>query len=148
MCVDYSAPEDPPKEPLKDPCEGDPATAPAMEGCGVFVSTEGDDAAAGTRTKPMRTLQAAIRKAKSGGTQRVFACKGTFHEAVALPSGVDLWGGRNDCEGGAWSWTGRNNLTVIAPKADEVPLEVRPETGSGASVVFGVKLKAQDAESA
>ncbi|WP_437760077.1 hypothetical protein [Sorangium sp. So ce1389] len=150
-CAEGHMCEVPPPEP--DPCDGDPATAPAIDGCGVFVSARGDDADPGTSDAPVKTLEHAIGLAASGRgggeapTRRVYACGEAFAEAIALPSGVDLWGGRR-CEDGGWSygWSfdGPDHLTTIAPGPVGIPLRVL-EGGDATSVIFGVRAVAADA---
>ncbi|XXY51763.1 hypothetical protein WME91_11540 [Sorangium sp. So ce269] len=140
-------------------CDGDPATAMALDACGVFVSEQGDDNSAGTKDAPVRTLQRAIglaaqvRRDGQAPTRRVYACSGLFEEAISLPQGVDLWGGRL-CAGGDWLYGGpldeQNALTVIAPP---VGIPVRVLGGDDAviagddttSVIFGVRAVAADA---
>ncbi|WP_437299411.1 hypothetical protein [Sorangium sp. So ce426] len=141
-------------------CDGDPTTAPALDECGVFVSEEGDDNSAGTKDAPVRTLQRAValaahvRRNGQAPTRRVYACGGLFEEAISLPQGVDIWGGRL-CAGGDWSYGGpldeQNVLTVIAPP---VGIPVRVIAGDddaviaeedATSVIFGVRVEAADA---
>ncbi|WP_437741011.1 hypothetical protein WMF39_35895 [Sorangium sp. So ce1504] len=127
------------------PCDGDPATSPAKNGCGVFVSRGGNDASDGTRGAPVRTLRRAVEKASEpGGTRRVYACAEDFEEAVTLPSGVAFWGGR-DCATAAWTWGGKDRFTGIAPAPELVPLVVEAREASMTSAVFGVRLVAADA---
>ncbi|WP_437710371.1 hypothetical protein WMF45_36595 [Sorangium sp. So ce448] len=136
--------ETPPALPAS-PCDGDPATSPAKDGCGVFVARRGDDASDGTREAPVRTLQRAVEQAsKPGGTRRVYACAEDFEEAVTLPSGVAIWGGR-DCATEAWTWGGKDRFTGIAPAPEHVPLIVEAREASMTSTVFGVRLVAADA---
>ncbi|WP_437319073.1 hypothetical protein [Sorangium sp. So ce385] len=136
--------EAPPSLPAS-PCDGDPATSPAKDGCGVFVARHGDDASDGTREAPVRTLRRAVEKAaEPGGTRRVYACAEDFEEAVVLPSGVAIWGGR-DCGAEAWTWGGGESFTGIAPEPGRVPLTVEARQESLTSLVFGVRLAAADA---
>ncbi|WP_437735801.1 hypothetical protein [Sorangium sp. So ce1335] len=136
--------EEPPVLPAS-PCDGDPATSPAKDGCGVFVARHGDDASGGTRHAPVGTLRRAVEKASEpGGTRRVYACAEDFEEAVTLPSGVALWGGR-DCGAEAWTWGGEESFTGIAPEPGRVPLTVEARQESRTSLVFGVRLVAADA---
>ncbi|WP_434046218.1 MULTISPECIES: hypothetical protein [Sorangium] len=136
--------ETPPVLPTS-PCDGDPATSPAKDGCGVFVARRGDDASDGTREAPVRTLRRAVEKAaEPGGTRRVYACAEDFEEAVTLPSGVAIWGGR-DCAAEAWTWGGEDRFTEIAPAPERVPLTVEARQESMTSAVFGVRLVAADA---
>ncbi|MGK3961045.1 hypothetical protein WMF38_49340 [Sorangium sp. So ce118] len=152
--------EKPPVLPAS-PCDGDPAAAPAKDGCGVFVSAQqGNDANPGTKGAPVKTLQHAIGLAAHGRgdgkppTRRVYACGESFEEEITLPSGVDLWGGRR-CEDGDWSYVwsfgGPDEPTVIAPPAG-IPLRIvegddlRSIPGNdAASMVFGVRAVAADA---
>ncbi|WP_437479203.1 hypothetical protein WME75_32850 [Sorangium sp. So ce1014] len=145
----------------KSPCDGDPATAPALDECGVFVSrSTGDDRSPGTKSAPVRTLQHAIGLAASGRgdgeapSRRVYACDGSFVEEVTLPSGVDIWGSRRCDDGDDWSYEGSfggpNASTVIVPP-EGIPMRV---LGGGdaviagndaTSVIFGVRAVAADA---
>ncbi|WP_234024023.1 hypothetical protein [Sorangium cellulosum] len=151
-------PPDP--EPPPGPCEGHPATAPALDNCGVFVSPlSGDDRSPGTKDAPVKTLQHAIGLAARGRgdsekpTGRVYACSGLFEEKITLPSGVDLWGGRR-CDDGDWSYQGSfggpDHPTIIAPPR-EIPLRVlgvedTALAGDNAtSVIAGVRIVAADA---
>ncbi|WP_437760952.1 hypothetical protein [Sorangium sp. So ce1389] len=145
-CAEGYLCEIPPPEP--SPCDGDPATAPALDMCGVFVSEHGDDESPGTKGEPVKTLERAIRLAASsqrgdgkGLPRRVYACGGAFEEAITLPSGVDIWGARL-CAGGDWSYVGPNRLTTIAPP---VGIPLRVTQGEETSTIFGVRVVAADA---
>ncbi|WP_236644123.1 hypothetical protein [Sorangium cellulosum] len=137
--------------PQPSPCDGDPATAPALDECGVFVSGHGDDKSPGTRAAPVKTLQYAVGLASSGrgdgqaATRRVYACGETFEEAISLPSGVDLWGGRGCEVGGDWSYgssfDGPNHPTTIAPPLG-IPLRVIDVGQDAMSTIFGVRAVA------
>ncbi|WP_438023997.1 hypothetical protein [Sorangium sp. So ce233] len=147
----------PDPEPPPGPCAGEPGTAPALDQCGVFVSTSGDDRSTGTKDAPVKTLQHAVGLASSGRggeapTRRVYACGGMFKEQITLPSGVDLWGARL-CDGGDWSYDGSfggpNEFTVIAPP-EGIPVRViagddAVMAGEDAtSMIFGVRAVAAD----
>ena len=124
-------------------CTADPASAPAEDDCGVFVSSSlGDDASPGTRKQPVRTFERAISLARKGPL-RVYACAETFPEAVTVPSGVELWGGL-DCARD-WSYLGGDNLTVLAPEPDLVPLKVEKGEEGGISTLADLRLEAADA---
>ncbi|XXV06677.1 hypothetical protein WMF24_01035 [Sorangium sp. So ce1335] len=121
----------------------------------MFVSEEGDDNSAGTKGAPVRTLQHAIGLAAHGRshgelpTRRVYACGGLFEEEIALPSGVDLWGGRLCDHGDDWSYDGSfggpDHPTIIAPPVG-IPLRViTGEDEDGPSTIFGVRVVAADA---
>ncbi|WP_165373739.1 MULTISPECIES: hypothetical protein [Sorangium] len=125
----------------------------------MFVSEQGDDKNPGTKSAPVKTLEHAVGLAASGRgggeapTRRVYACGGTFEEAITLPSGVDLWGGRR-CDGGDWSYQGSfggpDHPTIIAPLGG-IPLRVlgAEETAlagdNATSVIAGVRVVAADA---
>ncbi|WP_233561275.1 hypothetical protein [Sorangium cellulosum] len=149
----------PDPEHTPDPCAGEPGTAPALDKCGVFVSEQGDDNSAGTKRAPVKTLQHAIGLAAHGRghgelpTRRVYACGGLFEEAISLPQGVDLWGGRL-CDGGDWSYDGSfggpDHPTIIAPPAG-IPMRVLGGDDAiiagddRTSVIFGVRAVAAGA---
>ncbi|WP_437597343.1 hypothetical protein WMF28_32425 [Sorangium sp. So ce590] len=148
-CAEILSCEPPPSSP--PPCAGDPATTPAKEACGVFVAGRGDDARAGTRQEPVRTLQHAVQKALLEGKPHVYACAEDFHEAVRLPSGVEIWGGRA-CEREDWAYLGADHPTVVAPSAGRVPVLVHAHGAvlsdlfiDRKSLLFGVRLMAADA---
>ncbi|WP_434042771.1 hypothetical protein [Sorangium cellulosum] len=147
--------------PPPGPCEGQPGTAPALDECGVFVSpSSGDDRSPGTKDAPVKTLQHAIGLAAHGRgdgqapTRRVYACGGVFEEAITLPSGVDLWGGRRCDGGGEWSYEGSfggpDHPTIIAPPVG-IPLRVLGGDDAfiagddATSMIFGVRATAADA---
>ncbi|WP_437997142.1 DUF1565 domain-containing protein [Sorangium sp. So ce185] len=143
---DEPAPPAPP--PAASPCDGDPGRAPALDACGVFVRAQGDDRNPGTRERPVKTLRRAIVLAAGGRshgqapTRRVYACGETFEEAVVLPSGVDLWGGRH-CADGDWSFGGADQLTTIAPGPAGVPVRVL-DGGGARSTMFGIRVVAAE----
>jgi hypothetical protein len=121
-----------------------PSAGPVVDECGVFVSAgaHGGDTPAGTRDDPFTTLQQAIRAAQARGLRHVYACGETFKEAVTLPSGVHLWGGRT-CADGTWSF---GESTVIAPGAVGLPLRVvQGEQRESTSGLFGLRVVAADA---
>ncbi|WP_437975672.1 hypothetical protein WMF11_48860 [Sorangium sp. So ce295] len=138
--------------PPKSVCDGDPSTAVAYDECGVFVSKQGADNRLGTKGAPVKTLQHAIGLAAHGrgngqaATGRVYACGGAFEEAITLPSGVDLWGGRLCDDGDDWSYEGSfggpDHPTIIAPLRG-IPLRVIQ--GQDTSTIFGVHVVAADA---
>ncbi|GAA4092970.1 right-handed parallel beta-helix repeat-containing protein [Actinomadura miaoliensis] len=60
---------------------------PAPDGA-LYVAPSGRDSASGERDAPLRTVGAAIRRARSGGT--VVLRGGTYHESVTIPAGKKL----------------------------------------------------------
>ncbi|WP_437828483.1 hypothetical protein [Sorangium sp. So ce1153] len=149
-CAETLSCEPPPASPSR--CAGDPATTPAKEECGVFVAGHGDDARAGTKQEPVRTLQHAVQKALLEGKPHVYACAEDFHEAVRLPSGVEIWGSRA-CDREDWAYLGGDHPTVVAPSAGRVPVLVHAHgavlsdlfSSDPRSLLFGVQLVAADA---
>jgi hypothetical protein len=64
----------------------------------LYVAPDGDDAGPGSPTRPMRTLEAAVRRAsESIGTAaprtHIFVASGTYTESVELRDGVKIHGG-------------------------------------------------------
>ncbi|WP_438002903.1 hypothetical protein WME89_28730 [Sorangium sp. So ce321] len=134
----------PPPAPPSASCDEADAVVLPQDACGVFVAHRGDDADEGTRKEPVRTLRRAVEKARNEGKRRVFACAEAFDEAVTLPSGIDLWGGR-DCTTDEWGWPGSYSVTEIAPEPGRVPLKVEATQGIGTSNISAVRLVAADA---
>ncbi|AUX24125.1 uncharacterized protein SOCEGT47_046610 [Sorangium cellulosum] len=109
------------------------------DGCGVFVAASGDDAAAGTKAAPVKTIQQAVARAQQeGAARRVYACAETFEGQVELPGGVTLFGGL-DCSTD-WRWLGETKTILTAPEG-EIPLVMRG--GDGAVRVEDVHVAAR-----
>jgi hypothetical protein len=84
---------------------------------GVFVSTSGLDTAAGTMSAPLKTISEGVARAAQLGKSRVYVCRGSYAEQVALDvahDGIGLFGGL-DCAHG-WAWTG-DKTQVSGPSA-------------------------------
>ncbi|KYG11186.1 hypothetical protein BE21_58125 [Sorangium cellulosum] len=78
---------------------------------------------AGTKEKPLSSLQKAVNLAKEKGIGRVYACAGDgedFNEAVKVPGGVALYGGL-DCKRG-WKWVGDKAKTRLTAGKGVIPL--------------------------
>ena len=101
---------------------------------GVFVRSEGDDGAAGTREAPVKTLAKAIEIAKTSN-KSIFACNQTFAEAIIIPSGVAFYGGL-DC---AQDWRYGDSKTTIA-------LAPPPEGKEAGGAETGIILDTSDVE--
>ncbi|WP_129349798.1 PGRS family protein [Sorangium cellulosum] len=109
------------------------------DGCGVFVAASGDDAAAGTKAAPVKSLQQAVTRAQQeGAARRVYTCAETFEGAIELPGGIALFGGL-DCSNG-WRWLGETKTILTAPEG-EIPLVMRG--GDGAVRVEDVHVTAR-----
>ena len=102
----------------------DPTAAPSVAPCviteslGVFVSPAGTDSAAGTRTAPMQTINAAMDAAKAKGLSRVYACGGIYSVGVVVSvatnrDGLSLSGGLT-CTG--WTYDATQKA-IVAPSS-------------------------------
>lgn len=121
------------KSPIDDPCV-------LTDSLGVFVSSSlGNDSNSGTRASPMKTLTAAIAKAKSLGKQRVYACGELFSETLTLSTGVHLFGAL-DCVGG-WA-PNLSTRTLIRPATSPA---VRAESLASEIRVDGFDFRVPDA---
>jgi hypothetical protein len=116
-------------------------TAVVGDGCGVFVSTSGNDGSAGTKAEPVKTLEEAIARAAEKGTA-VYACAEEFAEAAEVPAGVAIFGGL-DCASG-WTWIGGMKKTTVAPGVEAIPL--RLTSGEGTTRIEDVVARAADAQ--
>jgi hypothetical protein len=98
---------------------------PVADSCGVFVSPAGNDGAAGSKAKPLKTLKAALAK---GAT--IYACAGAapFSEAVTIDKAVTLFGAVDCAKGWAYDASKKTQLTAAA---DAVPMTLtRSASGS------------------
>ncbi|MGM0575835.1 MAG: MopE-related protein [Myxococcota bacterium] len=86
---------DPQPDDLPDPdgvdanCDG----IDGVEGNGIFVAKNGDDANDGSRYAPKRTIQAGIDAAVAQGKRDVYVATGVYGESVMLKAGVGVYGG-------------------------------------------------------
>lgn len=111
-------------------------------GKGVYVSKAGADNAAGTRSAPLLTMQAAINKAAAGGAD-VYASAGTWTESIVLANGVSIFGGFDATQG--WTRAAANVTTIasgsavaVSANGVTVPLELQMVTiRSAAATVAG-----------
>ncbi|WP_437658021.1 PGRS family protein [Sorangium sp. So ce1182] len=111
------------------------------DGCGVFVSSSGADRNTATKELPLKTLREALARAEENRTRRVYACAGTFEEAVEVTQGVTIYGGL-DCANG-WSWAGEQRKTVLTAGVGEIPLVVRGGGGETKVRVEDVHVQAR-----
>lgn len=110
-------------------CVPSEAGEPVAGDCGVFVSSSaGDDANAGTKEAPVRTLAAAVGVAAAAG-KPIYACAEELLEngGVTVPAGLSIYGGL-DCAK-AWVYAGGARTVVTAP-ADVIPLRLSGGEGS------------------
>ncbi|AUX30021.1 MULTISPECIES: hypothetical protein [Sorangium] len=126
-------PPDPP-DPEEETCVPREKPDGVDDACGVFVSARGGSSdGAGTKEKPLGSLQQAIDLAKEKGTARVYACAGRgdgedFNEAVEVPGGVAIYGGL-DCNDG-WKWVGDAKKTSLTAGKGVIPLRMRGLPGT------------------
>ncbi|MFT3769632.1 MAG: PGRS family protein [Minicystis sp.] len=114
-------------------CVPNESTEPVANACGVFVSSSlGDDANVGTKDKPLKTLGAALTKAKG---KPVYACGESFSEAVAIGESAMLYGAL-DCTKG-WAYDA-SKKTQLSADADAIPLTVTKATTSAEVLDFAI----------
>ncbi|MBI4699808.1 MAG: PGRS family protein [Deltaproteobacteria bacterium] len=111
------------------------AEGPVGDSCGIFVSSQGSDDAAGSKAAPLATVAAAIAKK----AKRIYLCAESFKESVELLAGVSLYGGL-ECTGD-WSYA-KGKPSEIAGAANSIALRI---SGSGESTVADVNVTAPDA---
>ncbi|WP_437896216.1 PGRS family protein [Sorangium sp. So ce124] len=113
---------------------------PVDDACGVFVTASGDDAAAGTKGAPVKTIQQALALAQQeGATRRVYACAEELEGQVELPGGLAVFGGLACANG--WTWIGDNEKTTLTAPEGEIPLVMRG--GDGAIRIEDVHVTAR-----
>jgi uncharacterized protein DUF1565 len=79
----------------------------------IYVSPSGNDANPGTKSKPMRQIQAAVDAAAAQHRRYVRAAGGTYTH-VTLRSGVWIYGGYDPA-----GWTRRNGVVALIAGAPE-----------------------------
>lgn len=104
----------PPKAPV---VTGTPDGGELNETLGVFVTVAGRPNAAGTRMDPLASLQAGIDLGRRLG-KRVYACAGTYREALVLADSISVIGGL-DCSREDWR-IGAARTRIEAPASPAV----------------------------
>ncbi|MDI1450636.1 PE-PGRS family protein, partial [Polyangium sp. 6x1] len=151
QCTLVSADKDPIDDGYKDDnCDGTDGMA---EQC-IYVSTgAGNDANAGTRQDPMKSIAAAIQQAQAKGVPSVCLSGEIYNEAVTVASGINIYGGfdHNNADfrfrrSSAVKTTVRATGTVFyAPQIDQethiegITIEALTPQGAGEST-YGVRL--------
>jgi hypothetical protein len=127
-------------------CPDDPADGVVSGECGIWVSASfGDDSNEGTPSHPVKTILRAVQLASAPpGPPRIYACGETYVEAVALPSGLSLFGGFSECNRGTWSHAKDGPRAVIAPMQPGV-IALRILKGEARSFVGDIVARAVDA---
>lgn len=116
----------------------------------IFVSPSGDDGAAGSRSAPLRTLQAAIQQADAAGQGAdVYAATGSYDGKVVLANGVSVYGGF-DADWARWTETATSDISagaigIVGDSVSDVTLDglsvtAADATDPGASS-YGVLLR-------
>ncbi|MBU0554137.1 DUF1565 domain-containing protein, partial [Myxococcota bacterium] len=77
----------------------------------VFVSANGDDDWAGTRSEPVRTIGRGLSLAQSEGKDQVLIAQGTYAEMIVLRAGIGVYGGYDHTQ--AWRRDPVNDVTRV-----------------------------------
>jgi hypothetical protein len=124
---------------------------PKLEPCvvdaryGVFVSPMGTSNGSGTKSSPLKSIDAALGVAVPGGgstPKNVYVCAGTYAEAIGITSTRDkvrVFGGFRCSD---WAYTGV--LPVLAPPGPGIALTL---TGLSSAVFADLEIDAQSAPS-
>jgi len=88
-CVPSAEPDLPDTQHIDSNCDGIDGDSRRS----VFVSANGDDAAEGTLSAPVRTIAHAIARAAELELGAVLVADGTYEEALSLVNGVSIYGG-------------------------------------------------------
>jgi len=114
-------------------CVPSSSDGPVDSGCGVFVSSSGDDLGGdGSQDNPYETIERAISDERGA----IYLCAEPFGEAVTLPSGRDLFGAL-DCKD-SWAYV-PTKPSVIEGPAGAVALTIN---GAGASRIADLRVTA------
>jgi hypothetical protein len=108
------------------------------KGKAVFVAVNGDDANAGSRAEPMKSIQAAIEKARATAAD-VYIAEGEYAESLTLADGVSLYGGF------AAAWV--RDPAVVTKVASPAPKAIGG-VNVGGLVIDGLTIVSADAAKA
>jgi hypothetical protein len=124
---------------LPPSCDPTQSTAAVADSCGLFVSPDGDDNNPGSKTKPLKTLGAAVTQ---GGP--IYACTGTspYTEVITVNKPVTIFGAL-DC--GSWAYQTGTKSQLTAP-AGMVPLTLSSKADG--SAIHDFAITAADAAAA
>jgi Protein of unknown function (DUF1565) len=127
------------------------STACVADDVGIFVSASGDDAKAGTKAAPVRSIAKALEI--RGQRSRIYVCEGSY-EAVSLTGSgqVSLYGGFSCSD---WTYTGKRPkvtsgagaIALVAKNAGEAVLEDFDFESANASVPGGSSIAAMVVDS-
>jgi Bacterial Ig-like domain (group 2) len=118
----------------------------------VWVRPTGDDAAAGTRAAPVRTLARALTLAAANGAD-VYAAEGQYNEAVTLRNGVSMYGGFATAWGTRYPVESLGHRAIVSAPGTAVSGRLvtdltidgfhvlgQTPTAGGASSAYGIRL--------
>ena len=80
------------------------------ESVAIFVSPSGNDANAGTKALPVKTIGVGITKAAASAKSQILVAGGTYNETVTMQSGISIYGGYNST---TWARASANVATII-----------------------------------
>ncbi|MDP3273750.1 MAG: DUF1565 domain-containing protein, partial [Deltaproteobacteria bacterium] len=105
----------------------------------VFVADDGIDANTGTREQPVRTLTAAIERARSGRKTQILVSRGMYPltETLVLESGVGIYGGYDRRN----SWARGDNQVIVTGARIAVDARVLRNT----TRIARIELRSADA---
>lgn len=114
------------------------------EATSMFVTNDGLDTNPGTKTQPMRTLQAALAKAVAQGKRSLLVARGDYEGPITLVNGVSIYGGYDATK----NWTRQAGTLVKISSNSEVGGQVVVLDGKNinvATVLDGLQIVAGDA---
>ena len=115
------------------PVKGTPDNDSITEENGIFVAPSGNDSSDGSRGRPLKTLSAAITTAARAG-KIVFACTGTYAEALIVSDSISIIGGLDCADPLKWK-------TGAAPSRIESPTS---PAATAKSIASPTRLEALD----
>lgn len=123
-------------------CDGIDGT----EAKAIFVaptSAGGNDANAGTKTKPVASITVAIQKAIAGGKTQILVSSGTYSGRVTLTNGLFLAGGYLTGSNFTWVRSAMNPRPVIESTSDQdgVRIAVYGENLTSSTVVDRMSIR-------
>jgi len=132
----------------------DPAATPLTDGCsiddehGLFAASSAPGGGDGSKAKPFADLQQAVDAAASAG-KMLFVCGQDTYDVSAglvVPSGVEMFGGFVDCQGGgeapAWTYDAGEHAKLSAKGAT---IAVKLAAGDGRTLLDGFDVVTDDA---
>ncbi|WP_438009111.1 hypothetical protein WME89_10645 [Sorangium sp. So ce321] len=127
---DLHACMEPPPVPVEKECVPSKTTVGLEDSCGVFVALapRGKPGAAGTKEAPLASIEEGIGRAQENGKRAVYVCAEQFEETIEIGDSITLFGSL-DCEDD-WKWGKEGKQTVLTTDPGQVPMTMRPATGT------------------